>query len=193
MFRKIAYIFIGLSLFVNTRVVSAVDTSKVTNISIAVGSAFSMEFYTDQNVVYRDVVPFSNVDPGKTIVYPDGRGENDGKSDVGIVCKSNSGAPWYFKIHAITNPPLTVDKLQYYISQPYNRNTGGQSDGTITQAARWYSFSSTPTTVYSSGFSDTSNLPFGTLITINFSLNPSGLNAGQAYSAIAVYTFTTTP
>src|SRR3989338_6655299 len=133
MFRKIAYIFIGLSLFVNTRVVSAVDTSKVTNISIAVGSAFSMEFYTDQNVVYRDVVPFSNVDPGKTIAYPDGRAEKDGKADVGIVCRSNSGVECYLKIHAIKNPPLTVDKLQYYISQPYNRNTGGQSDGTLTQ------------------------------------------------------------
>ncbi len=191
MSRKILFLLIALT-FITTSI-SAIDTSKTTNITIAIENAFSMEFYTDQNVVYRDIVPFTNVDPSKSIVYPDGRAEFDGKSDVGVVCKSNAGTLWYFKIHAITNPPLTADKLQYYISQPYDRNTGAQADGTITQSPKWYPFSSTPTSVFTAGFHDMSNLPFGTLITINFALNPSGLNAGQAYSAAVVYTMTTAP
>ncbi|MBI5144380.1 MAG: hypothetical protein HZA30_04870 [Candidatus Omnitrophica bacterium] len=173
--------------------VFALDTSKTTNIGIVIQNVFSIEFYTDQNVVYRDTVPFTNVDPNKTFIYPDGRAENDGKSDVGIVCKSNAGVLWYLKLHVIANPPLTAEKLRYYISQPYDRNTGGLADGTLTRTPYWYSFSSTPTTIYSAGFHDQSNLPFGTLTTFNFSLDPSGLTAGQAYSAVVVYTFSTTP
>lgn len=173
--------------------VFAADTSKTTTIGIAIQNIFSIEFYTDQNVVYRDAVPFTNVDPNKTIVYPDGRAEFDGKSDVGIICKSNAGAAWYLKLHVITNPPLTPEKLRYYVSQPYYRNTGGLAGGSLTRTPAWYPFSNTPTTIYTAGVNDQTNLPFGTLTTFNFALDPSGLKAGEAYSAVVVYTFSTTP
>lgn len=171
----------------------ALDVSQTSNVTIVVQNAFSIEFYTDQNVVYSDVVPFTNVDPNRSIVYPDGRAEFDGKSDTGIVCKTNAGVSWYLKLHAIPNPPLTAEKLQYYVDQPWDRNTGGHADGSLTQSPRWYSFSSTPTTIYTSGGQDISNLPYGTLTTFNFSLNPTGLDSGRTYSAVVVYTFTTAP
>lgn len=170
-----------------------VDSSQSSTISIAVQNIFAMEFYTDSNVLYRDVVPFTNVDPNKSIVYPDGRSENDGKSDTAVICKSNAGTRWYLKLHIISNEPLTADKVRYYISQPFNRNTGGQADGALARSPQWYPFSATPDTIYVSGANDTSNLPFGTLTTFNFSLVPTGLSAGQAYSATVVYTMTTTP
>lgn len=190
--RKILFIA-AVAVFSIYQQTAATETSKTSNINILVQNVLSTEFYVDEKVVYSDVVPFTNVDPNKSMVYADGRLENDGKSDTGIVCKSNAGVNWQFKLHAIPTPPLTADKLKYYVSQPYNRNTGGLADGTLARSAWWYAFSSTPTTIYSSGFHDTSNLPFGTLITFNFALDPSGLNAGQAYSLAVIYTFTTTP
>lgn len=192
MFWKIICILIAAMCIAPAAAMSA-DSSQSSTISIAVQNIFALEFYTDSNVLYRDVVPFTNVDPNKSIVYPDGRSENDGKSDTAIVCKSNTGTRWYLKLHVISNAPLTAEKIRYYVSQPYNRNTGGQADGALTRSPQWYPFSATPDTIYASGATDTSNLPFGTLTTFNFSLVPTGLSAGQAYSATVVYTMTTTP
>lgn len=171
----------------------AVDISSTTNVSISIQQAFSIQFYTDSNVVYSTTVPFSSIDPSQSMVYPDGRKVNDGKSDVGIICLSNAGKTWYLKLSVQTTASLTADKMRYYMDQPYNRNTGGRADGTLSQPARWYPLSSTPTTVYSSGAQDQSNLPFGTLVTFNYALDPSGLEAGQAYSAVITYTLTTAP
>lgn len=192
MLRKILCALAIFTVLINAQAFG-LDSTQSTTVSIGVQNVFSMEFYTDEKVIYRDTVPFSNVDPNKSLVYPDGRSENDGKSDTAVICKSNTGTRWYLKVHAIVNPPLTPEKVRYYVAQPYNRNTGGEADGALARSANWYSFSSTPNTIYTSGFSDSSNLPFGTLTTFNFSLIPSGLSAGQAYSATVVYSMTTTP
>ena len=172
---------------------SALDNSATTSLSISIQQAFAAEFYTDSNVVYSTMVPFTNVDPSQSMVYADGRKINDGKSDVGVICLSNAGKPWYLKIHVTTTGTLAPDKVKYYMDQPYNRNTGGRADGTLAQPAKWYPFPSTPATVYSSGAQDESNLPFGTLVTFNYALDPSGLAAGAAYSAVITYSITTSP
>lgn len=172
----------------------AAESNTVTNISISLQNIFSMEFYTDSNVLFTDNVPFMNVDPNKSVVYPEGRQENDGKSDVGILCMSNLGRAWFLKVQLKPNSmDLPVDKVRYYVDQPYNRNTGGRADGSLARSVQWYAFSETPNTVYSSGASDQSNLPFGTLVTFNYSITPSGLTTGKAYSAVVTYTMTTTP
>jgi len=192
MYKKLSIAIMIMMLVMATRAF-ALESTKATNINILVSNVFSMEFYTDNNVIYRDTVPFTNIDPNKSLVYPDGRSENDGKSDTAIVCRSNAGAAWFFKIHVVANPPLTADKIKYYVSQPYDRNTGGQSDGSLTQSAQWYPMSDKPTTIFTSGAHDQSNLPFGTLIAFNFAINPSGLNTGAAYSASVIYSMTTSP
>jgi len=175
------------------RAAFAATTSQTSSVSVGVQSVFSVEFYTDKNVIYTDVIPFTNVDPTKSVAYPDGRQENDGKSDTAVICRSNSGSVWYLKLHVIPNPPLAADRIKYYIDQPYNRNTGGKADGALTKSAQWYSLSETPTAVYAAGFQDKSNLPFGTLAAFSFSLNPTGLDAGKSYSAAIVYTMSTSP
>lgn len=169
----------------------AADTTGTSSVSISIQQVFSMEFYTDQNTLYSDTVPFTGVDSAKSFVYADGRMENDGKSDTGVVCKSNAGLAWFLKLHLAPKPPLTVDKMKYYVDQPYNRNTGGRADGTLTQSANWYIFNATPTTIYTAGYLDKSNLPYGTLFNFNFGLIPSGLDAGRAYTATITYTMTT--
>lgn len=192
MFARFVCTLIAALLLMSSPAIAA-ESSKSSTVSIAVQNVFSMEFYTDSNVLYRDAVPFTNVDPNKAVVYPDNRSENDGKSDTAVVCKSNIGSQWYLKLHLIPNPPLTVEKMRYYAGQPYNRNTGGTADGALAQSPQWYAFSNLPSTIYTSGYSDSSNLPFGTLLSLNFSLIPTGLTAGQAYSATVIYTMTTAP
>jgi len=169
----------------------AVDTTGTSSVSISIQQVFSIEFYTDQNTLYSDTVPFTGVDSTKAFVYADGRMENDGKSDVGVICKSNAGVTWFLKLHLLPKPPLAADKMKYYVDQPYNRNTGGRADGTLTQSANWYIFNTMPTTIYTAGYLDKSNLPYGTLFNFNYGLIPSGLDAGRAYTATITYTMTT--
>ena len=75
-----------------TRQGTAVNETVSTSLNITASSIFSAEFYTDQNVVYSTTIPFSNIDPTKSMVYPVGRAENDRKSDTGVVCVDNTGA-----------------------------------------------------------------------------------------------------
>src|SRR3989338_2187771 len=166
----------------------AADSTQATTVTISVQNVFSMEFYTDPNVIYSTAVPFTNIDPEKSIVLADGRTENDGKSDTGVVCRSNAGLTWFLKLHMTPSAPLTADKVRYYIDQPFNRNTGARSDGSLTQTVNWYPFNTAPATIYTSGAQDNSNLPFGTLVTFNFAIAPSGLEAGKAYSSAITYT-----
>jgi hypothetical protein len=186
-------LFIVISLTLLGAVTEAAENNQVTNISISIQRIFSLEFYTDENVLYSGTVPFSNVDPTKPLVYPNGREENDGKSDVGAVCRSNSGSTWYLKLHLLAAHGLAPENLKYYIDQPYNRNTSARTDGALAQPPNWYPFRPTAFTVYTAGDSDKSNLPFGTLLTFSYALNPAGLEAGKSYSAAITYTMTTTP
>jgi len=186
-------IFIVLSAFILFSSKPAFAIDNVSNVSISIQHVFAIEFYTDQNVLYSNVVPFTDVDPSKSIVYPDNRRENDGRSDVGVVCKSNLGGAWFLKIQLRPTGNFEPERLKYYVDQPYNRNTGQRADGALARSANWYPFSLNPTTVYIAGAADQSNLPFGTLATFSYSLNPAGLDAGKAYSAAITYTMTTSP
>lgn len=181
-------------LFLNLSAISWADeSSTVTTIAISLQHVFSMEFYTDTNVISSNALAFTNVDPNKSMAYPEGRTENDGKSDIGIVCKSNAGTLWYFKVQLRPNPDLPADKVKYFVDQPYNRNTGGRADGALAQDVKWHPFSETPTTIYTSGVTDQSNLPYGTLITLSYALDPVGLDTNKSYSAVVTYTMTTVP
>jgi len=171
----------------------AVDSLLVSTISVSSFTVFSMEFYTDQNVIYSTTVPFSNVDPTKSIVYPNGRRENDGKSDTGVVCLTNIGAPWHLKVQGVYSEGLPDNAVKFYYAQPWNRNTGNQADGTVTNRVDWLSLPVTPLTVYTSGTGDLINTPYGTLSTFSFAVDPRNLSSERAYTVQITYTMTTTP
>ena len=191
--RYIISFILAISICIAGVAVSTADSSKTSQVTITLQNSLSMEFYNDPNVLYSNVIPFTNVDPTKTVAYPDGRKENDGKSDTAVVCKSNVGGVWYLKLNVIANMPLTADRIRCFIDQPWNRNTGQRADGSLSQTPQWYPLSDKPETVYTAGLQDKSNLPFGTLTSFNFALNPSGLEANQTYSAQIVYTLSTSP
>ncbi|MFC1577018.1 hypothetical protein ACFL3N_01625 [Candidatus Omnitrophota bacterium] len=173
------------------------DTSLATSVSASVGSAFKMEFYEPDgtSIMFSTSVPFSTIDPSETFALPDGREVGDNKSDVGIICKSSDSTAWYLKI-GITAGNLPFGTLKYYLSQPtmWDGTSGVTTDGTIDPSpAGWSDIPvSSQKTVYSSGSIDTVNTPHGTLCTINFQINPQGLNADTAYNATVTYTITTT-
>lgn len=173
--------------------VHALDSSVSTTINLTATSIFSMEFYVDQNVIYSTTVPFSNVDPAQTLVYPNARSENDGKSDTGVVCISNIGVPWHLKIQGRYSEGLPENCLKFYYSQPWNRNTGYQTAGGLTFNAQWLPIPEEGTTIYSSGSEDTVNPPFGTLSTFSFAVDPRGLSSERTYTVAVTYTMTTTP
>ena len=174
--------------------VIALEEFLSTTVSVTASTVFSMEFYVDQNVIYSTTVPFSNVDPQESMVYPNGRAENDGKSDTGVVCITNMGDPWYLQIQGVYSEGLPEDSVKYYYSQPWNRNTGQETTGSLSAGTvDWRAVPSTPSTIYTSGADDTINTPFGTLSTFSFAVDPRGLSADMTYTVSVTYTMTTAP
>jgi len=165
-------------------------------LNATVGSGFRIEFYQPDgtHILYSDTIPFSSIDPTETFALPDGRVPGDNKSDVGIYCLSNDPATWYLKM-SITGGNIPDGKLKYYLSQPtlWDGTQSIVTDGRIfPDPPAWTPIpQGRDLTIYSSGSIDTINLPNGTLATLNFQLDPSGLNAGVSYSAVITYTMTT--
>lgn len=175
----------------------AADLSVSTDIKTTAEVAFKVAMYEPDgtHVLYSTTVPFTNIDPAATFALADGRTVNDGKSDVGLYCISSHGSPWYLKI-GITAGNMPENKLKYYLGQPYiwNGTASVPTDGTITpNPPAWAAIpKGSGTVIYSSGSMDTVNAPFGTLATINFQLDPSGISSGN-YTATVTYTMTTSP
>ncbi len=169
--------------------------SQPADAGVTVITIFSIEFYTDANVLYSTNLPFT-ITPNKSLCYPDGRAEYDGKSDTGIICRSNLTVPWYLKLSAVagSSPAFPMQYFKYYMGQPYNRNTdpGQPTDGTLAHKPDWYTIAASPDLVYTSG-SDYSNLPYGTLSTFCFAIDPQDLPGGKSYIVAITYTLTTTP
>ncbi|MBI5144378.1 MAG: hypothetical protein HZA30_04860 [Candidatus Omnitrophica bacterium] len=161
----------------------------------AVSDVFSMDFYTDAKVLYTTNIPFTNIDPTKSMCYADGRQEYDGKADTGVVCRSNLNTTWYLKMSAtaVSSPPFPMANFKYYMGQPWNRTLNVSADGTLSNAPDWYPAPTSPVVMYTAGTNDKSNLPYGTLATLSFSVNPEGLTSGYTYTISINYTLTVTP
>lgn len=169
-------------------------TTITSDVNASVNITKSFEFYTDPNVLFKESIPFTNVNPESRYNYPDGRAENDGKSDIGLVVIANSNTTWYLKIKAVDAAGDLVSKgnLAVYMGQPINRNTGGTSDGTLGQPKDWFIISAIYHTLYTSAGADNNNTPFGTLITLSFKVDGSGLKPGP-HVAVITYTLTDSP
>ena len=173
----------------------AASESQVATMGASVPNIFSMEFYKDSNVLHgAEGVTFTNIDLTSNFIYPDGRSSGDGKSDTGVVCKTNMNTTWYLKMSASTASNFNLANFKYYIGQPWNRNSGAQADGQLARSPAWYSIPTTMATIYTSGNGDTNNTPFGTLATLSFVINPpTGLVVGAAYDITISYTLSATP
>lgn len=192
--KGIAKIISVLFLLISPQALALADTMSLpADMGVSVVTIFSIQFYTDANVPYSTTLPFTII-PNKSFCYPDGRAEGDGKSDTGIVCRSNLTVPWYLKLNAVagSSPEFPMQYFKYYMGQPYDRNVGRPTNGKLTRTPAWYVIATSSDLIYTSG-SDYSNLPYGTLATFSFAIDPQNLEGGQAYIVIITYTLTTTP
>lgn len=179
----------GISAFAETQTIWATGSFDVSDI-------FSLEFYTEPNkVLYSTAVPFTDMLPTTTHALADYRVPYDGKSDVGLVCRTNFGASWYLKIHASPpdSPLITIGNIKYYLGQPWNRTLSKLADGEITGGAAWHNIPPSSSVIYTAGPTDLINTPWGTLCTFSFAIDPSRLTPDQIYNCAIQFTFTTSP
>ena len=170
----------------------AADQTKTTDINATVGGVFSLAFYNDAKVLFNTSITFTTVDPSNAYNYPDGRAEGDGKSDIGLLATSNQGVKWYLKINLNSGSSL-AGKLGAYMSQPVNRNWGTDADGARTNGDVWWNLPTTATTIYTAGaVGDYTNTPFGTLATLSYKIDGTGMAPGSATGTVT-YTLTQTP
>jgi len=180
----IALLAIGI-----TTAAYAADQTETTAINATVNGIFSLAFYNDANILYNSTVPFTSVNPTEALNLADGRSTGDGKSDVGLNCTSNSGLTWYLKVNVNAVSDL-AGNLKAYIGQPTNRNWGSAADGSLTYGD-WFVIATSAETVYTAGTADKTNTPEGTLATLSYALDGSGLADGS-YTATVTYTLTET-
>ena len=173
--------------------VYAAEAAQNSSVTVTVGSIFEASFF-DQNISYPTGGPltWTNVDPQSNLERPDGY--TVGQGDVGLVCITNTGDTWYVKLNLTT--ATLDDKALFYLPQPTNRNLSSDSDGTLAYATpgagdAWPVIPDTATVVYTAGYNDTINSPFGTLLSFNFAIDPTGLTAGSSHNATITYTMTT--
>ena len=154
---------------------------------------FSLEFYQDANVLYTTSIPFTNMDATQTHIMADGRQSGDGKNDTGLLCRTNTGQTWYFKVSG-NFQSLPQGNLKYYFGRPWNRSYnppwgGAPADGTLqTDPPQWVNLPAATNAIYIAGPHDLSNLPGGTLCMFSFAMDPSGLDATTAYTCTITYT-----
>lgn len=164
-------------------------------VQAAVSDVFSIEFYTDANVLYTTNIPFTLINPTKQLCYADGRAEGDGKADTGVVCRSNLNVTWYLKmsVTATSAPAMPLANFKFYMGQPWNRTLNTTADGQLTYTPAWTPVPTASTVIYRAGVNDKNNLPYGTLGTLSFSIYPQGLIAGTTYTMNITYTIATSP
>ena len=156
---------------------------------------FTLEFYDREpnKYLYTTAVPFTNMDPTQTWVMADQRKANDGKNDLGLLCKSNLGEIWYLKIHGSPNN-FFLGKIKYGLWRPWNMKLGQPADGILNEG--WQALPATASTVYTAGPGDLSNLGAewwqqGTLCGFSFSIDPSKLDPTRIHQCTVQFTLTT--
>lgn len=198
--KKVLLIFVFLLAISITNVFSFAETKTI----IATGgfdvpNIWSFERYSDENVLYLTEVPFNiteeRIRKQSTHVMADGREYDDGKNDIGMLCRTNLNVTWYLKIHTTpsNSPLITLANIQYYLGQPWNRTLNKPADGEVVGGAAWHSIPTSSTAIYKAGSTDLSNMPYGTLCLFSFAINPSKLKPTEIYNCTIHYTLTATP
>ena len=179
--------FVSQPSFAETRTIMASGSFDVSNI-------FMMEFYTGEpnKFLYTTQIPFTNMDPTKTWVQADNRSQNDGNSDIGLLCKSNLGETWYLKIQG--GPAgFFLEQINYGFFRPWNNKYGQSSNGILVEG--WAPLPASPMKIFTAGANDLNNMgsePWqqGTLCGFSFAINPSKLDANSNYACQIQFTMT---
>ena len=183
----LAIIFLNPASFAETKTIIASGSFSAINI-------WGIEFYLDSKILYTTMIPFTQItDPSKTWAESDGRTLNSAKSDIGLLCRTNLGGPWYMKIEGAASELISVGQLKYGLWQPWNRTRNEFSDGEITGGADWHDMPTSAAVIYTAGPLELINTPYGTLLTFSFAINPSNLRPLQTYNCAIQYTMAASP
>lgn len=190
----ISVMFLVVSILFTAGIASAETVTVVATMQADVKGVMSIEFYNGANILYPygATIPFTNIDPTQSMCYSDGRTLDNGKSDTGVKCQSNTGETWYLKMGVTStgSPAFPLDHFKFYMGQPWCK--GVLADGTLTYPeGQWYLVPQSSSTVYKAGRIDTNNYGDGTIATLSFAVNPEGLSGGANYSMKITYTMTT--
>jgi hypothetical protein len=182
---------------------SAAEDSVTTTANGEIDSVFSIEFFNDASVRYADgQISFPLYDPtsGDLMIATTAYVQGDGKSDVGVVCRTNIGQDWALKVR-MANPSAGFEKTNVAIYKPtevWDRNTG--SPYSTGAPGTWQIISDVDETIFTGSGGLQNTTPNGILATFSFQVLPTGtdgtigygnvLNAG-IYSFDVVYTLTT--
>lgn len=190
---------------------NAASVTATTSTSVTVGQVFSIEFYTEAGKIRygSGQIQFPAYDPASdtTMILTSAWANNDGQSDVGVVCRSNIGQNWALKIRMSSATMLPTNVAVYKPDKVYNRNYSGvASERSTGLTKQWYIMSSSDETIYTGSGGDQNSAPLGILATFSFAILPTGkatptgqtqigsgnILASGTHNLDVIYTLTTT-
>lgn len=163
------------------------SSTATATVSATVNGNFEVKFYprtgidkSDSKIVFpAGAITFPAITGTETVVYPQGRSESDGKSDIGVLCLSNLANEvvanrWGLKMRMTGNIPS--DNLIVYIPEfAYDRNvTGTNTLGGVQKSEGWYKVETSDMLIYKADDYHLLTTPWGTLMTFSFAIIPSG-------------------
>jgi hypothetical protein len=159
-------------------------TTVTATVSATVNTDFNIAFYprpsmneTDANITFpTGVITFPAIKGNETIVYPTGRSQGDGKSDIGLLGLSNlpnGGTQWGIEMQMSGNIP--PDNIVVYVpANAYFRNTTPATALATAKTAGWYKAETSQVVLYRADVNHLLTDPWGTLLTLSFAIIPSG-------------------
>ena len=177
-------LLVTVALLAGSSYLFAASSTVQSDFSATVTGVFQIAFYPRAGIDVSDpTIQFPNgqvtfpaiTDLAVPMVYPTGRAERDGKSDVGILCLTNTGDPWNLKIHMVSTTIGHDNFIVYIPANAYFRNNDPATAlGGVNFQEGWWKMWDVPTTVYAVYDHYSVNMPWGTLLTFNFAIVPSG-------------------
>jgi hypothetical protein len=167
------------------------NVSSSASASTSTTALFSVEFDDSCSYPTGGPLAWGTVDVTSSLVRLPGH--QDGRSDIGVICRTNNNTNWYFRFG--TSSTGLQNRVKYYMAMPINRNTSTYSNGTLANAtpasgSDWPKIGSS-TLAYTSGTQDRINTPYGTGVYFDLAFDPSGLAANTSASGTLTYTMST--
>lgn len=176
--KKVIILALVLGLAGMGEYIFAAESTTQATVTAAVGSSFNIAFYprtedaNDFDIVFPSgQITFPAIAGTEEIVYPDGRGVDDGKADIGLLFLSNSSESWGMKMSLSGDIPAD-NIIAYTKNKVYDRNDNNAELDGMQLDEGWHKIEDV--TVYKAVEGDLVTLPKGTVMLLSFAIIPSG-------------------
>ena len=168
-------VLILFSLFIFIGSTNSEDYTGTAQVMVSVATFFEVN-------VDRQLIDFNQMKPGETKEYA----PND--EGVKVSCKSNTGNPWFLKIHDeqdLTDGNNYIPNSNFF----WYGNKGSNASG-IWHGNGRDNFTTEPVQAYSAGADEYNNLPDGTDLFFKFKLQIPQKQPKGVYKTAIVFTLT---